>query len=144
MRIRIHRQWEDGKVEALARSREFGWMVYRELKLIAPYLTETTAPAGVTLITEGQLNHNFFLLISGVLEVTQDGHHKRFLRAGESCGATAMSTNELAAETIRTVTAARLLVTGSQQHRGSHHRTAGRSNAQAMRVPGTALVPNPA
>lgn len=119
MRFRIHRQWDDGKVEALARSREFGWMEYRELQLIAPYLAETTAPAGVTLMTEGQLNHNFFLLISGVVEVTQAGVHRRFLRAGESFGATAMSLSESATETISTVTAVRLLVAGNEQHRAS-------------------------
>lgn len=132
MRFRIHRQWEDGKVEALARSREFGWMEYRELQLIAPYLAETTAPAGVTLVTEGQPNRGFFLLISGVVEATQEGAHKRFLRAGESFGATAVSSSESATETIRTVTAVRLLVAGNQHDRASDRRTAAARPARTL------------
>jgi CRP-like cAMP-binding protein len=135
MRFRIHRQWQDCKVEALARSREFGWMDYRGLELIAPYMAETTAPAGVTLITEGRPNRSFFLVISGVLEATQGGRHQRFLRAGESCGATAFSSADSATETIRTTTAARLLVGGDEQIRLPDHRTAGDATIRKMRVP---------
>jgi CRP-like cAMP-binding protein len=143
MRFRIHRQWQDGKVEALARSREFGWMEYRELELIAPYMAETTTPADVTLITEGQLNHSLFLVISGVLEATQSGRHKRFVRSGESCGATALSPGESATETIRTVTAARLLVADDPQIRASYLRLASRTD-WAPRTPNPNMVPNPA
>jgi CRP-like cAMP-binding protein len=144
MRFRLHRQWEDGKVEALARSREFGWMDYRELELIAPYLAETTAPPDVTLITEGEHNLHFFLVVSGVLEATQGGCHKRFLRAGESFGATAMSINDSASETIRTVTAVRLLVAGSEQSRPSDRRMASHANRRAVSTRGRSLVPSPA
>jgi len=144
MRFRLHRQWEDGKVEALARSREFGWMEYRELQLIAPYLAETTTPADVTLVTEGQHGEHFFLVISGVLEATQGGCHKRFLRAGESFGATAMSSHESAGETIRTVTAVRLLVAGSEQSRPSDRRSVSHAARRAVRSRGRNLVPSPA
>jgi hypothetical protein len=78
MRFRIHRQWEDSKLGALRRSREFGWMHYRQLKEIAGFLDETTAPAGVVLITEGLINYSFFLLISGVLEATHRARHQVF------------------------------------------------------------------
>jgi signal-transduction protein with cAMP-binding, CBS, and nucleotidyltransferase domain len=142
MRFRIHRQWEDGKVEALARSREFGWMEYRELQLIAPYLAETTAAAGVTLITEGQPNRHFFLLISGVLEATKDGGHKRFLRAGESFGATPLSTSESATETIRAVTAARLLVAAGDQNQSQSHPIGRRADGQPARAASMTMVPN--
>ncbi len=130
MRFRIHRQWEDGKVEALAHSREFGWMRDDELKEIAPYLDETTAPAGVTLVTEGRPNHSFFLLISGVLEETQGGRHVAFLHPGETCGAKSMSTREMATDTVRTMTPVRLLVAGHGQYRALAHRMAG---SQAVR-----------
>jgi len=143
MRFRLHRQWEDGKVEALARSREFGWMDYRELQLIAPYLAETTAPAGVTLITEGGHSDHFFLVISGVLEATQGGCHKRFLRAGESFGATAMSIGESAAETIRTVTAVRLLVTGNEQNQASNRRVAVRAIRDSVFASIRTMAPSP-
>jgi CRP-like cAMP-binding protein len=143
MRFRIHRQWQDGKVEALARSREFGWMEYRELELIAPHMAETTTPADVTLITEGQLNHSFFLVISGVLEATHAGQFRRFVRAGESCGATALSPGESATETIRTVTAARLLVADNPQIRASFQRLF-RGTESAPHVPNRRLVHSPA
>jgi len=143
MRFRLHRQWEDGKVEALARSREFGWMDYRELELIAPYMAETTTPADVTLITEGQLNHSFFLVISGVLEATHAGQHRRFVRAGESFGATALSPGESATETIRTVTAVRLLVADNPQIRASYQRLFSRTDS-ARRTPNRRLVYSPA
>ena len=144
MRFRLHRQWQDGKVEALARSREFGWMGYRELQLIAPYMAETTAPAGVTLITEGQPNHSFFLVISGVLEATQGGHHKRFLRSGESCGATPMSSYDSATETLRTVTAVRLLVANNEQDPASDRRLAVRAMRDAVHGSLRAMAPSPA
>ena len=144
MRFRLHRQWKDGKVEALARSREFGWMEYRELQLIAPYLAETTAPADVTLITEGRHGDHFFLVISGVLEATERGCHKRFLRAGESFGATAMTIGESAAETIRTVTAVRLLVAGSEQSRPKNRRMPNHTDGRAASTRGRNLVPSPA
>jgi len=143
MRFRLHRQWEDGKVEALARSREFGWMEYRELQLIAPYLAETTAPADVTLVTEGQHGEHFFLVISGVLEATQGGCHKRFLRAGESFGATPMSSSESAGETIRTVTAVRLLVAGSEQDRASERRGGVRATRDSGFRSMRPVVPSP-
>jgi len=143
MRFRIHRQWEDGKVEALARSREFGWMDYRALQLISPYLAETTSAAGVTLIVEGQPNHHFFLLISGVVEATQGGGHKRFLRAGESFGATPLTTGDTAPETIRCVTAVRLLVAGNEQSRAQGHRMAGHANGQPARAAASTMAPNP-
>ena len=134
MRIRIHRQWEEGKVEALASSRAFGWMPYHELKDLAPYLDETTAPADVTLITEGQPNHSFFLLTAGILEATQGGRHKAFLHAGETCGAVSMSTREAASETIRTVTPVRLLVAGHGQYRALAHRMAGEDSQPPVRL----------
>jgi len=143
MRFRLHRQWEDGKVEALARSREFGWMDYRELELIAPYLAETTAPPDVTLITEGQRNQHFFLVVSGVLEATQGGCHKRFLRAGESFGATPRTAGMNAAETIRSVTAVRLLVAGSQQNRASYRRVAVRAIRDSVFQPIRTMTPSP-
>jgi len=143
MRFRLHRQWEDGKVEALARSREFGWMDYRELQLIAPYLAETTAPRDVTLITEGQQSDHFFLVISGVLEATQGGRHKRFLRAGESFGATAMSIGESAGETIRTVTAVRLLVAGNEQNQASNRRVAVRAIRDSVFASIRTMAPSP-
>jgi CRP-like cAMP-binding protein len=143
MRFRIHRQWQDGKVEALARSREFGWMEYRELELIAPYMAETTTPADVTLITEGQLNHSFFLVISGVLEATHAGQHRRFVRAGESCGATALSPGESATETVRTVTGARLLVADNPQVRASYQGLYSRAD-NYPRTPKGRLVQSPA
>jgi CRP-like cAMP-binding protein len=143
MRLRIHRQWQDGKVEALARSREFGWMEYRELELIAPYMADTTAPADVTLIVEGQLNHSFFLVLSGVLEATKGGNHRRFLRGGESFGATALSPGESAIETIRTVTAVRLLVADNPQIRASYQRLFSRTDS-AQRTPRGRLVHSPA
>jgi len=144
MRFRLHRQWEDGKVEALARSREFGWMEYRELQLIAPYLAETTAPAGVTLITEGQHSEHFFLVISGVLEATQGGCHRRFLRAGESFGATAMSIGESAGETVRTVSAVRLLVAGTEQSRMPDRRSPSHTSRRNVSAHRRSIVPSPA
>jgi CRP-like cAMP-binding protein len=143
MRFRIHRQWQDGKVEALARSREFGWMEYRELELIAPYMAETTTPPDVTLITEGQLNHSFFLVISGVLEATRDGQFRRFVRSGESCGATALSPGESATETIRTVTAARLMVADNPQIRASYQRLFSRTDSSS-RTPNRRMATSPA
>jgi CRP-like cAMP-binding protein len=110
MRFRVHRQWDDAKVEALARSRELGWMAYDELKALAPHLAETTVPEGVTVITEGRPNPWFFLLTEGILESSRGGRHTAFLRPGESCGATAAGKPETATLTVRSVTAVRLLV----------------------------------
>lgn len=144
MKFRVRRQLVDGKVKALARSREFGWLPYEELKEIALFVDETTAPAAMTLITEGRLNHNFFLLVSGVLEVTQGGRHKVFLYPGETCGERSMSTREMATETICTVTPARLLVAGHGQFRALSHRMLGEPRDRPVPVPTRTLAPTPA
>ena len=119
-------------------------MEYRELELIAPYLAETTVPAGIALITEGQLNRNFFLLISGVVEATQSGVHKRFLRAGESFGATAMSISESAGETITSVTAVRLLVAGGEPNQAPNQRMTARPVRDGGRGSIGTMAPSPA
>lgn len=142
MRLRIHRQWRDSKVGALASSRDFGWMPSHELSEVATYLDETTAPPGVTLINEGLPNHAFFLLVSGILEATQGGRHKAFLHPGETCGAASMSTRDAATETITTVTHVRLLVAGHEQYRALGHRIAGSTREAAPR-PARTLVPHP-
>ena len=144
MRFRIHRQWEETKLGALARSRDFKWMHRRELKEIAVFLDETTAPAGVVLIAEGLRNCSFFLLISGVLESTQGGRHKAFLHPVETCGEIGVGTGDLARATIVTVTPVRLLVAAEDQNRELGHRMASHANRRAARVPTRILVPNPA
>jgi CRP-like cAMP-binding protein len=144
MRFRIHRQWEDSKLGALERSREFGWMHYRELREIAVFLDETTAPAGVVLITEGQLNHNFFLLISGVLEATHRGRHQVFLRPVETCGEIGLGSGEMASATIVTATPVRLLVAGQEQKRALGQLMESLAKGRATRLPSRIMVPNPA
>ena len=143
MRFRIHRQWEDAKLNALSRSREFGWMQRWELKEITVFLDETTAPAGVVLITEGLPNYNFFMLISGVLEGTQGGRHKVFLHPVETFGEIGMGSGEATA-TIATVTPVRLLVAGHDQNRALGYRMASRANRHVARVSTRTMVPNPA
>ncbi len=144
MRFRIHRQWEDAKLGALARSQEFGWMKDRELKVIAGFLEETTAPAGIVLITEGQVNHSFFLLISGVLECTQGASHTVFLHPVETCGGIGMGSGEMASATIVTATRVRLLVAGQDQNRALGRCMASHANRLGERVPTRTMVPNPA
>jgi CRP-like cAMP-binding protein len=114
-----------------------------ELKEITVFLEETTAPAGVMLITEGLPNYNFFMLISGVLEGTQGGRHKVFLHPVETFGEIGMGTGE-ATETIVTVTPVRLLVADQARNRALGYLMASRAHRQVARVSTRTMLPNPA
>ena len=67
--ISIFSPLSPGKVESLARA-----------------LTTETAPAGTAIVREGDVSDRFLVIVSGRVEVTQDGEHVRFEGPGEFFG----------------------------------------------------------
>lgn len=57
---------------------------------LAHALEEQHAPAGQTVIRQGEDGEYFFLVVSGVLEIFEDGEFKRLCEAGEGFGEIAL------------------------------------------------------
>jgi CRP-like cAMP-binding protein len=77
---------------------------------IAQYFRYRTAEEKEQIIVEGEIPDCFFILVSGRVEVTINGHHVRYLVAGDYFGEMALLEKDGQRTcTIKTVTACTLL-----------------------------------
>ena len=81
-----------------------------ELGQIAAIADEVDLPAGKTLIKEGDSGREFFVLIDGTADVTQDGRHIRKLGPGDFFGEIALISKAPRSATIVTTSPVRALV----------------------------------
>jgi CRP-like cAMP-binding protein len=81
-----------------------------ELAEIAAIADEVDLPAGRTLIKEGDSGREFFVLIDGAADVTQDGKHIRKLGPGDFFGEIALISKTPRSATITTTKPVRALV----------------------------------
>jgi CRP/FNR family transcriptional regulator, cyclic AMP receptor protein len=81
-----------------------------ELAEIAAIADEVDLPAGRTLITEGDSGREFFVLIEGTADVTQEGRNIRKLGAGDFFGEIALISKAPRSATITTTSPVRALV----------------------------------
>ena len=78
------------KVELLREVPLFANLSKRELEEIARIADEIDFPDGRELIREGARGREFFVLLDGAVEVTQDGHRINQLGAGDFFGEIAL------------------------------------------------------
>jgi CRP/FNR family transcriptional regulator, cyclic AMP receptor protein len=64
---------QDTKVEALRRAPLFEGLSKRELAQLARVSEDLEVPAGKVLCKEGEIGHEFFVIIDGEVEVTRNG-----------------------------------------------------------------------
>jgi CRP-like cAMP-binding protein len=64
---------QDTKVEALKRAPLFEGLSKKELAQLARVSEDLEVPAGKVLCKEGEIGHEFFVIIEGEVEVTRNG-----------------------------------------------------------------------
>jgi CRP/FNR family transcriptional regulator, cyclic AMP receptor protein len=71
--VRLFRQ--DIKVEALAKAPLFEGLSKKELTQLARMTDDLAVEAGYVLCKEGQLGHEFFVVMDGEVEISRGGRH---------------------------------------------------------------------
>jgi CRP/FNR family cyclic AMP-dependent transcriptional regulator len=64
---------QDTKVTALKRAPLFDGLTRKELTELARVSEDLDIPAGKALCTEGEIGHEFFVIVDGDIEVTRNG-----------------------------------------------------------------------
>jgi CRP-like cAMP-binding protein len=77
-------------VETLGRVPLFEELDEAELQSISDSMHEANVPAGATVIAEGGPGDGFFVIESGTVEVTKEGHHVAELGPGDFVGEIAL------------------------------------------------------
>ena len=105
--MRLHK---DAKVDLISRVPLFAGCSKKELRMIANVADQIERPEGKTLIKEGRLGSEFFILIDGTVSVSRDGRKLRDLAAGEWVGEVALIARVPRTATVVTTSPIRALV----------------------------------
>lgn len=105
--MRLHK---DGKVDLISRVPLFARCSKKELRTIANLADHVEWPEGKTVIKEGGLGSEFFILIEGTASVSQGGGKVRELAAGEWVGEIALVANVPRTATVVTTSPVSALV----------------------------------
>jgi CRP/FNR family cyclic AMP-dependent transcriptional regulator len=105
--VRLHK---DAKVDLISRVPLFATCSKKELRLIANEADQVEWREGRTVIQEGRLGSEFFVLIEGTVSVSRDGKRLRDLTAGEWVGEIALVANVPRSASVVTTSPVRALV----------------------------------
>jgi CRP/FNR family transcriptional regulator, cyclic AMP receptor protein len=105
--MRLHK---DAKVELISRVPLFARCSKKELRMIANLADQVEWPEGKTLIAEGRLGSEFFILIDGTVRASRGGRKLRDLAAGEWVGEIALIANVPRSATVVATSPIRALV----------------------------------
>lgn len=103
------------KIAQLKRVPIFARCSRSELQRLAMNTEEIDQPAGLTVIVQGQLNHAFYILLDGEVEVDIRGLPPRRLGPGDFFGEISMIDPGPATATVVTTTPVELLVMSHAQ-----------------------------
>ena len=81
---------QDTKVEALKRAPLFEGLSKRELTQLARVSEDMEIPAGTTLTKEGEIGHEFFVIVDGETQVKRKGRSLGTRGAGDFIGEIAL------------------------------------------------------
>jgi CRP-like cAMP-binding protein len=101
---------KDAKMELLRGVTLFSGCSKRELGQIALIADELDFPAGKTLIKQGDPGRQFFILIDGVVDVTQNGRKLPSRGGSEFFGEIALVSGSPTTATVTTATPTRALI----------------------------------
>ncbi len=107
----------DPKVRELQRVSLFARCSKSELQRLAQNTDEIDLPAGRTLITEGETNDTFYMLLDGTVEVRIKGQECGRLGPGDVFGEISMLDRGPATATVKATTPIRALVMSHAQFR---------------------------
>jgi CRP/FNR family transcriptional regulator, cyclic AMP receptor protein len=99
-----------GKLRLISGTPLFAACSRHELLDVAAACSETSLPAGETFIRQGERGHEFYVLLDGAVEVTQDGQKINDLGQGDWVGEVALISTEARTATVTTTSPTRLLV----------------------------------
>jgi CRP/FNR family transcriptional regulator, cyclic AMP receptor protein len=108
---------KDAKLELLRRVPLFAGCSKRELGEISMLADELGFPPGTTLIEEGRLGHEFFVLVEGEVDVRRKGRKVSRLGDGAFFGEMALVSSRPRNATVTTATPVRVLVVHEQAFR---------------------------
>jgi CRP/FNR family cyclic AMP-dependent transcriptional regulator len=114
--MRLFRQ--DDKVEALSKAPLFEGLSKKELAQLARVSEDMEIPAGTTLTKEGELGHEFFVIVDGETEVKRKGRNLGTRGAGDFIGEIALLEEVPRTATVKAKTDLRVFVLTSKDF---HH-----------------------
>jgi CRP/FNR family transcriptional regulator, cyclic AMP receptor protein len=101
---------KNAKIELIRRAPLFARCSKRELAEVASIADELDLPAGRELIREGQRGREFFVLLEGEADVTQDGKKIAPMKGGAFFGEIALVSDAPRTATVTATTPVRVLV----------------------------------
>lgn len=129
----------DKKLEMIKRVPLFANCSKKNLREIAKISDEIDLPEGKVLTREGRTGHEFFVLIDGTAEVTQESKRLRTLAGGDFFGEIALVSRVPRTATVTTTSPVRALVLSAQSFRSLVDRSPAVAlqvlEAVAMRLP---------
>lgn len=105
----------DRKLEHLAQVKMFSSLSKKELGLVAKASDVIKVPAGTEIVTEGQLGHEFYLILQGSVTVRRNGRKVATLEVGNYFGEMALLDRGPRSATIVADTDCELLVIGQRE-----------------------------
>ncbi|MCC6223150.1 MAG: cyclic nucleotide-binding domain-containing protein [Thermoleophilia bacterium] len=105
---------QDTKVAALARAPLFDGLSKKELTALARSTDDLEVDAGKVLCREGELGHEFFVIVEGEAEVRKDGRQVGTLGPGDFFGEIALVEKSSRTATVTATTPLRFFVLASQ------------------------------
>jgi CRP/FNR family cyclic AMP-dependent transcriptional regulator len=81
---------QDKKMEALKRAPLFEGLARKELVQLARVSEDLEVPAGRVLCEEGEIGHEFFVIVDGEIEVTRNGRRVATRSSGDFFGEIAL------------------------------------------------------
>lgn len=105
---------QDTKVEALRRVPLFEGLGKGELSKLARVTEDLDVKAGKVLCKEGDIGHEFFVIVEGEVDVTKDGKYLRTLGPGEFFGEIALVERTRRTATVTAKTPLRFFVLTNQ------------------------------
>ncbi len=101
---------QDTKVEALKRAPLFEGLSKKELTQLARVSEDLEVPAGKVLCKEGDIGHEFFVIIDGQVEVTRNGQPVATRGSADFVGEIALLEQTTRTATVTAKTPLRLFV----------------------------------
>ncbi len=93
----------------------FSGLGQADLTFLASQMDEAEIPAGTELITEGQGNHVFVVILEGLVDVSVGGRHRRTLGPHDFFGEISMMELDPATATVTSRTPVRAVVVSRAQ-----------------------------
>jgi CRP-like cAMP-binding protein len=101
---------KDTKVEALRRVPLFEGLSGQELEQLATTSEDLDVPAGKILCRQGDVGHEFFVIVNGDVEVVKDGERITVLGPGDFFGEIALVEHVERSATVTALTPVRFFV----------------------------------